>query len=54
MKDSHFKTPRMLRDASFNGNSHMEHQVVTNRVRDWILAMAIGVMIGVLFALGVR
>lgn len=54
MKDSHFKTPRMMRDASFNGNSFLEYHVVTNRVRDWLLAGAIGVIIGAIFALGIR
>lgn len=53
MKDSHFKTPR-TRSEAFGLDDQLEHQVVTNRVRDWVMAMAIGVMIGVLFALGVK
>lgn len=52
MKDSHFKTPRQRSDCYTD--TRLETEVVTNRVRDWLLAGAIGVMIGVLFGLGVR
>lgn len=53
MKDSHFKTPRSLNEA-FGNDTRLEHHVVTNRVRDWLLAGAIGVCIGLIFALGIR
>lgn len=52
MKDSHYKTPRTMNEA-FGNDTRLEDQVVTNRVRDWMLAMAIGVAIGVIFAWGV-
>ncbi len=53
MKDSHFKTPR-TRNEAFGNDNLLENEIVTNRARDWILAMAIGVIIGLMFGLGVR
>ena len=48
MKDSHFRTPRTRQEA-FGIDTRLASEVHTTRVREWVIAILIGIMIGLMF-----